>query len=163
MRFVINYFNDYKAPPTSDQIRVETGLNIATQASFTKQESTYAEKEFETFCRNNAIKAAIMAAPDLMVSENFGEIEKLIREAITVSLQRNLGIDYFEDPELRLKTLIDSHNLIPTLWYDLDQHLGGGLNRKEMILFAAPPGVGRSAKSPLGKSIATTSLGNLFR
>src|ERR1017187_9974865 len=142
--FVKDYFDDYKAAPTPDQISAECGQTIDLRPSLTRQELLYAENQLERFCREKAIEHAILASPKLLEEEKYGEIEKHIKDAITVGLSRNIGIDYFYDPEARLKLLALNNNAIPTDWYKLDEYLGGGLNRKEMIIFAAPPGVGKS-------------------
>jgi archaellum biogenesis ATPase FlaH len=163
LTFVQKYFNEYKAPPTANQIKVETGQVIEINPDFSRQELSYAETELETFCRNKAIESAILSSPALLEEQKFGEIEKLIRDAITISLQRNIGIDYFEDPELRLRNLVASNNLISTGWDKLNEALGGGVNRKEMILFAAPPGVGKSlTMSNLGRNLMLQGLNGVY-
>jgi len=145
VRFVKNHFEIYKVPPTIEQIAAETqNKSVVLKPSMTRQEIAYAETEIETFCRNSAIEAAVMAAPALLAEQKFGEIQQLIRDAITVSLTRNIGLDYFHDPEARLNLLSLNNNMIPTKFRELDYHLGGGINRKEMLMFAAPPGVGKS-------------------
>lgn len=144
LKFIRDYFEKYKAPPTPEQIKAETGAIVELKTGFTKQESTYAENELETFCRDRALEEAIYSAPPLIAEGNHEGLLKIIREAMTISLHRNIGLDYFQDPELRLLSLQSNHNLVPTLWHKLDEALGGGLNRKEMIIFAAPPGVGKS-------------------
>jgi archaellum biogenesis ATPase FlaH len=161
--FIQKYFDDYKSPPTPEQIKAETGHDISLHSSLTRQELAYAENEIECFCRNKAIEHAILASPKLLEEQKFGEIEKLIKDAITVSLQRNIGLDYFSDPEARLKLLSLSNNMTSTLWARLDEYLGGGLNRKEMIIFAAPPGVGKSlTMGNLAKNLMKQGLNGCY-
>lgn len=163
VKFIINHFDEYKVPPTPEQIFVETNQKINLKSSLTRQELTYAEHELEKFCREKAIEGAIMASPKLLDEGNYGAIEKLIRDAITVGLSRNIGIDYFADPEARLRALSLNHNLISTGWTELDRYLGGGLNRKEMIIFAAPPGVGKSlTMGNLAKNLLKQGLHGVF-
>lgn len=161
--FIRNYFDDYKSPPNPEQIRAETNQAIEIKTSLTRQELTYAEAELEKFCRNKAIEHAILASPALLEEEKFGDIEKLIREAITVGISRNIGTDYFADPEARLKLLATANNSVPTGWYKLDEFLGGGLNRKEMIIFSAPPGVGKSlTMGNLAKNLMKRHLNGVY-
>ena len=163
VNFIKSYFDDYKAPPTTEQIRAETSITIETKQTLSRQEIQYAEKEIESFCRNKAIEQAIYASPALLKEERFGEIEKLIRSAITVGLSRNIGINYFEDPERRLRELCLNQAAIPTLWSKLDFYLGEGLNRKEMIIFAAPPGVGKSlTMANLAKNLLSQKLNGIY-
>lgn len=163
VNFVKDYFDEYKAPPTIDQISAETGQKVDLKPSMTRQELTYAEHQLERFCREKAIESAIWASPKLLEEQKYGEIEKLIKDAITVGLSRNIGIDYFSDPEARLRLLALNNNAIPTLWYKMDEYLGGGLNRKEMIIFSAGPGIGKSlTMSNLAKNLLQQNLNGVY-
>jgi archaellum biogenesis ATPase FlaH len=161
--FISSYFAEYKAPPTAEQIKVETGQVIDFKPSMTRQELTYAENQLEKFCREKAIEEAIYASPKLLDEGRYGEIEKLIRDAITVGLSRNIGLDYFNDPEARLRLLALNNNAIPTLWTKMDEYLGGGLNRKEMIIFSAGPGIGKSlTMGNLAKNLMKQNLNGVY-
>jgi len=160
--FVRNYFDEYKTPPTLDQISAETGQKVELRPSLTRQELHYAENELEKFCREKAIESAIYSSPKLLEEGKYGEIEKLIKDAITVGLQRNIGLNYFDDPEARLR-LLSINNSIPTDWFKLDEYLGGGLNRKEMIIFAASAGVGKSlTMANLAKNLMRHQLNGVY-
>ena len=163
MSFLKQYFEDYKAPPTSEQIRAETGTAITVRPTMSRAEQQYAADQIETFCRNKAMEHAILASPALLAEGKFAEIEQTMKAAITVSLQRNIGTDYFEDPELRLNRLSLNSKPTSTGFIDLDENLGGGLNRKEMIIFAAPPGVGKSlTMANLARNIMKQSLNVIY-
>lgn len=160
--FVKDYFETYKAPPTPEQLKAETSFEIARE-ELTRPQINYAETELETFCRNKAIESAILASPKLLEEQKFGDIEKLIKDAITVSLQRNIGTDYSHDPELRLKQLLLKNNTTPTGILKLDEHLGGGINRKEMTIVAAPSGVGKSVTmSNIGRNLMKKGLNGVY-
>ena len=143
VHFSQEYFNKYKEVPTKAQIRAETGLVIDTH-ELTKGEAKYVADEIEQFCRNKAIETAILAAPKLLEKQDFGKIESSLKEAISVGLTRDLGIDYFNDPTARLKALLDNTIVIPTGWHDVDEILGGGVSRQELLMFMANSGVGKS-------------------
>lgn len=141
--FVKEYFEKYRALPNLDQLKVETGINVTTK-ELTKSESEYATTEIEGFCRNKAIEQAILKGPGLLEEGNYGEIERVIKEAITVGLSKDLGLDYFNDPEERLRRMLKNQAALPTGWHDVDILLNGGVNRKEMTIFMANSGVGKS-------------------
>lgn len=141
--FCLDYFNQYKNVPPAPIVKAETGVVIEPQ-KISKDEFEYASNQIERFCRNKAIEAAIRGAPELLRDEDFGKIEMTLKEAISVSLNKDLGTDYFKNPEIRLKRLLDSSVLIPTYWQDVDNILGGGVGRQELLLFAANSGVGKS-------------------
>ena len=162
VKFIIHYFGEYKCPPTPDQIKAEVNQTIELRPSLTRQELTYAENQLEQFCREKAIEEAIYASPALLERGKYGDIEKLIKDAITVGLSRNIGLDYFFDPEARLR-LLTLNNAVSTGWHKLDEYLGGGLNRKEMIIFAAPTGIGKSiTMGNLAKNLMKQHLNGVF-
>jgi archaellum biogenesis ATPase FlaH len=142
--FVKGYFEKYKAPPTLEQIKAESKIELTTKGELTKAEIDYASAEIEAFCKNKAIEAAIMASPQLLEEGNYAAIEKHIKDAITVGLHKNVGLDYFLEPEERLRRAQLNNKPISTGWLELDEALGGGLLRQELTLFAASSGVGKS-------------------
>jgi KaiC/GvpD/RAD55 family RecA-like ATPase len=104
----------------------------------------YCSDEIETFCRRRAVQQAILAAPKMIADEDYGGVENLIKDAISVSLNRELGLEYFLSPLERLRALAATPQRTPTLWTAFDQLLGGGLARKEILLFSANSGGGKS-------------------
>lgn len=143
VHFVKEYYDKYRALPSAEQVKAETG-NEFTSRTLSKAEVEYATSEMETYCRNKAIESAILAAPKLLAGQDFGKIEKLIRDAISVQLNKDLGLDYFANPEERLKRMLQTNTVISTGYYGLDQHLNGGISRKELLLLMAGSGVGKS-------------------
>lgn len=142
--FIKRYYEEYKTSPTLEQIKAETKMAGLEVKNLTKQEIKYAENELEQFCLHSAMEMAVFGAPKFLAKKEYGTVLAMLKEAITVGLQRDIGIDYFADPELRLKTMTLNNTTTPTGLLKLDEYLGGGINRKEMIIFAAPSGVGKS-------------------
>lgn len=145
VRFIQSYFNEYKGLPTAQQVLAECAVTVTTDTSpLPSQERKYAETQLEAFCKQKAMESAVLDSVPLIQEGKYGDVEKLIRDAVTLSIQRNLGTDYFADPEARLNSLKNNNAMHPTKLKKLDEAIGGGLNRKEMIIFAAPSGVGKS-------------------
>lgn len=160
--FVKTYFNDYKGLPTPAQLYAEHKLVLPSVEGI-PSEAKYAEAQLETFCRDKAIEHAIYASVELLKDQRLGEIERLIRDAVTISLQRHLGTDYFTDPEARLRTLAAQSNVVPTKFKRLDDALGGGMPRKGMIIFAAPSGVGKSlTMSNVARNLSLQGLHGVY-
>ena len=101
-------------------------------------------EEFERFSRHKALERAILASADLLEKGEYGPVEKLVKDAIQVSLNRDMGTDYFEDPRLRLNKLKESNGQISTGWPSVDKKLYGGFNRGELNIFCAASGGGKS-------------------
>jgi replicative DNA helicase len=100
--------------------------------------------EIEEFCKNRALADAVLSAVDLIEKGNYGEVEKRVREAILISLQSDIGTDYFADPKSRLLRIKDNNGQVSTGWKSVDDKLYGGVNRGEITIWCAGSGVGKS-------------------
>jgi len=78
------------------------------------------------------------------MSGDYGPVEKLIRDAIQVSLSRDMGTDYWYDPKGRLMKLKENNGQISTGWPTMDKKLYGGFKRGELDIFCAGSGGGKS-------------------
>ncbi|AVH85369.1 hypothetical protein RsoM2USA_441 [Ralstonia phage RsoM2USA] len=153
--FIKEYFNQHKHVPGVDQVQAETGVTLQ-QKNVGTAEMSYATTEIENFCKNKAIEYAILSSPPLIEKGEFGQIEKSIRDALMVGINRELGLDYFQDPLTRLKQLTTVNSMYSTGWDDLDYMLGGGVNKQELNVFAGPPGKGKSmVMLNVGKNLLT--------
>jgi KaiC/GvpD/RAD55 family RecA-like ATPase len=143
IEFIKRYHKEYHSLPSPDQLFVESNVRIEPKP-LAPQEVSYAENELEAFCKYKASEAAIFKAVELIQDGREGEIVKLMQDAVAVGFHREIGTDYFNNPEARLHKLAETSAATPTGIKKLDEALAGGLNRKEMIIFAAPSGVGKS-------------------
>lgn len=141
--FITEYYQKYSAIPTPEQVHAESGFK-PTLAEFGKHEVDYATSELEQFCKRKAIERAILSAPALLAAGDHGKIEQTIKDALAVGITRNLGLDYFKDPEQRLQDMLMNMNTVPTNYIELDNNLNGGLNRRELTLICANSGGGKS-------------------
>lgn len=141
--FVQAYYDQHHTTPDPDQIFAETDCKLSTRIVKADQ-LAYCAEEVERFCRLEAIKDAVRASMQLIKNENFGEIEGVIKEAIAVSLSKDLGVEYFDDPAARLEKYSQEATRISTGWPELDDHLNGGMARTEILLLSANSGGGKS-------------------
>jgi KaiC/GvpD/RAD55 family RecA-like ATPase len=163
VKFIQSYFDEYKSPPTPELIKAETSQSIELKTSVSKQEVAYASKELETFCKHRAMEEAVYGAPALINAGQQDEVIRLMREAVTISLQRNIGLNYFQDPEARLTLMSLNSPMTPTGFHKLDENLGGGINRQEMIIFCAPSGVGKSiSMANVAKNLLKQGLNGVY-
>lgn len=163
VRFMQEYFEKYKDVPKLATIRAEGGIPLEDAGVITKADIAYVSHEVEEFCQNRAITEAIIAGPELLQKGDFGQILETLKLAISVGLQKDIGIDYFADPEERLKLTLDSTQRISTGWPEVDDLLGGGIARQELILFAANSGGGKSMNMlNLGKNLLAQGLNGVY-
>jgi KaiC/GvpD/RAD55 family RecA-like ATPase len=140
--FLLKYYNKYRAIPGTEQIKAETGVQLKTY-ELTRDQVEYSIKEMELFCRRSAIKQAILDSVKLYENDDYGKIESGFRDAITTSVYTRAGVGLFEDID-DLMIRLEQQPALPTGYGDFDDVLGGGLRRKEMLLFSANSGGGKS-------------------
>jgi len=144
MRFILNHVEKYNILPKFEQVNAETGLGFSKIDNIAIQHQDAFLDEIEEFCKNRALAEAVLSAVDLIEKGNYGEVEKRVREAILISLQSDVGTNYFEDPRARLLRIKDNNGQVSTGWRDVDDKLYGGVNRGEITIWCAGSGVGKS-------------------
>lgn len=140
---MLQHSNDYRTMPNVAQLSAETGTKLDLVPDVREQDQAWAMDNIEKFCQQGAVVKAVSEAFEHIESGDHGTIETMIREAVLVGLQKDLGLDYFHNPRERLERL-KLKNLIPTGWRDIDRKLYGGINRGEITIFTAGSGVGKS-------------------
>jgi archaellum biogenesis ATPase FlaH len=142
--FVIEYSKKYNNLPTIAQVKAETGTALDKVDGLDDTMTDWFLDEFESFTRHETLKRVILKSADLIEKGEYDPIEKLVKDAVQISLTRDLGIDYFEDPRARLSALKDNNGQMSTGWPTLDRKLFGGFNRGELEIFAGGSGAGKS-------------------
>ena len=142
--FMREHSDQYKILPDSTQIKATTGVDIDVVPDLDEGHYEWFMTEFEAFTRRQELERAIMASADLLEKGDYDPVEKLIKDAVQISLLRDMGVDYFDDPRARLMHLKTSNGQSSTGWPVLDQKLYGGFNRGELQIFAGGSGSGKS-------------------
>lgn len=142
-KFIQTYYDEYRALPDTDQIAAETSVEITT-TDVTGDKYAYCVHEVEQFCKRKAMEHAVLQSVGLIEKGDYGSVETLIRDAVTVSITRTLGLDYYDNPLERLERLRNSAKPVSTGWKDVDEILGGGFNWGDLVLWSANSGGGKS-------------------
>lgn len=141
--FINNYVDQYKIMPEARQVNAVCNASLE-QVTVPKENYDWLLEEFERFSRHKAMERAILQSADLLEKGEYNPVEKLIKDALQISLNKDMGTDYFEDPRARLELLKNSNGQISTGWPSVDKKLYGGFNRGELNIFAAGSGGGKS-------------------
>lgn len=141
--FIKDYHSRFNGIPDFEIIESETGVHFEPK-KLTRDGSDYVVSEIETFCRQSALKIAVMKSARYIAENKESLIETDIRNALSITVQRDLGIDYFADPLARLEKQLENPIRTSTGWEKFDDVLGGGMARKEIVLFSANSGGGKS-------------------
>ena len=143
-RFIKKHSDDHKTLPTREQIQAATSVELRTVPDLREGHYDWFLTEFEGFSRKQELERAILKAADMIEQGNFDPVEKLIKDAVQISLTKDMGTDYFEDPRARLMKIKSNNGQVSTGWPTMDQRLFGGMNRGELNIFAGGSGSGKS-------------------
>lgn len=160
--FIRDYFEEYHTTPDPVQVEAESGIEFKKR-EIRKDQISYCADEIETFCKRKAIEQAILSSPSLIDKGDYGGVEAAVKDALMVSLNRNLGLRYFATIDERIERMMTNGHTEPTGWDIVDELLFGGISRKELILFAANSGGGKSITlANLGVNFVEKGLNVLY-
>jgi len=142
--FIIEHTKKYNVMPEPIQIKATTDMTIERIDELDEGHYDWFLEEFEAFTKRQALEKAILKSADHLEKGEYGPVEKLIKDAVQISLQKDMGTDYFADPRSRLMALKSNNGQNSTGWPTLDQKLYGGFNRGELQIFAGGSGSGKS-------------------
>jgi replicative DNA helicase len=143
-KFIKEHSSEYKTMPTKEQIKATTGVELKEVPDVGEGHYDWFMSEFESFSRRQELERAILKAADMIEEGDYDPVEKLIKDAVQISLTKDMGTDYFEDPRARLMKIKDNNGQVSTGWPTMDRRLFGGMNRGELNIFAGGSGSGKS-------------------
>ena len=139
-----DYSKKYTALPNTDQVKAETGTDLQKIDAVEDSMTAWFMDEFENFTRHEALKRVILQSADLIEKGEYDPIEKLIKDAVQISLTKDLGMDFWNDPSAMMSRYFDNGGQVSTGWPQLDKILYGGFSRGELNIFAGGSGSGKS-------------------
>jgi len=160
-QIIVDHYQKYKKLPADDFIleEIKSMKSHSELLSDFKEEleliNTLDEKSLsneaylldlvENFAREQAITSAIVSSVGLIEQKKYDDIEGLVRGALSVTRNLDLGINYFNSFDDRLsKEENGKVYKFRTIFESLNESLEGGLAAKELAMVVAPPGVGKS-------------------
>lgn len=143
-KFLKEYVGEHNALPTFDMINASTKADLRDPGALQEQHYDWLLQEFETFSKHKALESAILKSADYLEKGEYGPVEDMIKKAVQIGLQKDLGTDYFSSPRERLEAIKDKNGQVSTGWPTLDKKLFGGFNRGELNIFAGGSGSGKS-------------------
>jgi replicative DNA helicase len=161
---VRNYYDKYRKLPSDSVLpdfinasvsgAADTGIDYenAIAEINTIDKSCLGDREFlldtvEEFARQRAMDQAVRRAMVILNEEGeIAEVEELVKNALLVNRNVDVGQDYFEEVNARLYRSYQDNKerKISTVFATHDRNLEGGLAAKELAMVVAPPGVGKS-------------------
>jgi archaellum biogenesis ATPase FlaH len=144
VEFLDEHVSVYQVLPTREQLIGIYDFDWHDILDAKEQHKKWFIEEYEKFCRHKALALAILESTDLLQEDKYGEVERIIKEAVQLGLPKNMGTQYFEDPRSRLEKIKDNNGTTSTGWQSFDRVLYGGFNRGELNIFAGGSGAGKS-------------------
>ena len=162
--FIRDFVAEHNTLPTEQIVNSACpGTNLKIPTGLNEQHYDWLLADFETFSRHKALEKAILTSADLLEKGEYGQCESLVKDAVQIGLQKDLGIDYFADPKGRLLGLKDNNGQVSTGWEALDKKLFGGFNKGELNIFAGGSGAGKSLfLANLGVNWATQGMNVVY-
>ena len=143
-QFLQDFVAEHNVLPTQDIINSSCDVKLEPSKDLNEQHYDWLLKDFETFCRHKSLEKAILESADLLEKGEYGPVEDLVKKAVQIGLQKDLGTDYFKEPKQRLLALKNNNGQVSTGWETLDRKLFGGFNSGELNIFAGGSGAGKS-------------------
>jgi KaiC/GvpD/RAD55 family RecA-like ATPase len=142
--FIKEHSDKYKTLPDRTQIAAACNITLAPVPELNEGHYEWFMAEFESFTKRQELERAILKAADLLEKGDFDPVEKLIKDAVQISLTKDLGTDYFADPAKRINKYFNQGGQVSTGWPQMDKILYGGMSRGELNIFAGGSGSGKS-------------------
>ena len=162
-QFINTYVTEHNALPTFDMVNAATHTELKDPGVLKDEHMDWLLSEFETFTRHKGLERAILKASEMLEEGNYGPVEDMIKQAVQVGLQKDMGTDYWADPRGRLIGLKDKNGQVKTGWDTVDKRLFGGFNRGELNIFAGGSGAGKSLfLANLGVNFALAGLNVVY-
>jgi replicative DNA helicase len=151
---IIKYFNKYNNTPTLDILNIELNklsneiLQISIREQLKdinvkqKEDISYAKEEFINFCKNQSVKTALLESVDLLNLGDYDSIRQTLNTALKAGQNRNLGLDYNKDIDLRYRD--NPRNPIPFPWKAFNNITQGGYGEGDLVLVFGNPKGGKS-------------------
>ena len=143
-KFLKEHCDQYTTMPERSQVHAVTGVKLMEVPELNQGHYDWFLEEFESFTRRQELERAILKSADLLEKGDFDPVEKLIKDAVQISLTKDLGMDFWQDPEDMFSRYFDNGGQVSTGWQQLDRLLYGGFSRGELNIFAGGSGSGKS-------------------
>ena len=144
--YLIDFSNQFNTLPLIEQLNTEVRLdynkingienNINTQSSILWMA--------EQFIKKRALEIAVEEAYGLIAKGETYGIDKIIKDAQQISLQKDLGMNFWDKPAEWLEQQESEQGILPTGWNTFDDLMYGGFGWGELNYVVAPVNSGKS-------------------
>ena len=119
--FIKEHSDKHKTMPDRTQISAVTGIKLDSVPDLNEGHFEWFMTEFESFTKRQELERAILKAADMLEKGDFDPVEKLIKDAVQISLTKDMGTDYWADPKARINKYFNSGGQVRQITCD-DEH-----------------------------------------
>lgn len=161
VKFLQEYFQENRCIPAPQIVQAATKF-VHQDAKLMRGDLDYVSNQLALFCQFRAIINEVHNGIKLIENGDIGTMVANIKRASEIALVKDLGIDYFDNPLGRLED-DEADIVIPTGWKSVDDIIGGGIGRQELVTFLAPSGGGKSVSMlNLGRNLLEQGLHGVY-
>ena len=142
--FIAEHSTKHATLPTYEMVKANVGVELKPIPDMLDGHNDWFMAEFEGFTKRQELERAILKSADMLEKGEYDPVEKLIKDAVQISLTRDMGTDYFHDPKTRIDSYYNSGGQVSTGWTAMDRILYGGFSKGELNIFAGGSGSGKS-------------------
>ena len=142
--FIAEHSTKHATLPTYEMVKASVGVELKPIPDMLDGHNDWFMAEFEGFTKRQELERAILKSADMLEKGEYDPVEKLIKDAVQISLTRDMGTDYFHDPKTRIDAYYNSGGQVSTGWTAMDRILYGGFSKGELNIFAGGSGSGKS-------------------
>ena len=142
--FIAEHSTKHATLPTYEMVKANVGVELKPIPDMLDGHNDWFMAEFESFTKRQELERAILKSADMLEKGEYDPVEKLIKDAVQISLTRDMGTDYFHDPKTRIDAYYNSGGQVSTGWTAMDRILYGGFSKGELNIFAGGSGSGKS-------------------
>lgn len=102
----------------------------------------YIKTQALDFCKNQELRKAIADSIEFLKEDKFEDIRISIEKALKAGNKRDIGHDYNKEIQVRYDEKV--RNVRETPWSVINGLTNGGFGKGELVIVAAPPGIGKT-------------------
>lgn len=146
--FLLDFSHKYNSLPLIEQINDETRLESPFKIINGVEGNLNIKQSIldmtEKFCKQRALELAVVECADRINKGQNSGIDLIIKEAQKVSLQKDFGINFWENSKDWLSLQESEQGIVSTGWKSLDDLLNGGFGWAELEYFIGCANAGKS-------------------
>lgn len=144
--YLLDFSNQFNTLPLLEQLNNEVRIDYkfinGLNNNMNAQESVLFMAE--QFIKKRALELAIEESYGLIAKGETSGIDKIIKDAQTISLKKDLGMNFWTKPAEWLEQQESEQGILPTGWSTFDDMMNGGFGWGELNYVVAPVNSGKS-------------------